>query len=79
MYGLYLSKNGGMIMLKASETNNKPVKTKCYGEIQVWDNREEAVDFFLEAMMNSEGSEHERYSAIYIQLMNGLDFCSDES
>ena len=34
--------------------------------------------FFLEAMMNSEGSEHDRYSGIYIQLENGLDFCTDE-
>ncbi len=65
-------------MLKAPETNNKSVKTKCYGKVDVWESREEAKDFFFEAMMNSEGSEHDRYSAIYIQLMNGLDFCSDE-
>lgn len=65
-------------MLKAPETNNKPVKTKCYGKVDVWESREKAKDFFLEVMMNSEGSEHDRYSAIYIQLMNDLDFCSDE-
>jgi len=65
-------------MLNVTETNNKPVKTKCYGKVDVWESREKAKDFFLEAMMNSEGSEHDRYSAIYIQLMNGLDFCSDE-
>ena len=65
-------------MLNVTETNNKSVNTKCYGKVDVWESREEAKDFFFEAMMNSEGSEHDRYSAIYIQLMNGLDFCSDE-
>ena len=43
------------------------IKTKCYGEIKEWNNREEAKSFFLEAMMNSEGSEHHRYSTIYIK------------
>ena len=31
-----------------------------------------------EPMMDSDGSEHDRYSGIYIQLENGLDFCTDE-
>lgn len=68
-------------MLKASEMamNNNPVKTKCYGKVDVWESHEEAKDYFLEAMMNSDGSEHDRYSSIYIQLINGLDFCTDES
>lgn len=53
------------------------IKTKCYGEIKEWNNREEAKSFFLEAMMNSEGSEHHRYSTIYIKLVSGLLFCDD--
>ncbi len=68
-------------MLKISELAMNPhrkVTTKCYGEVKVWDSREEAKSFFLEAMMNSDGSEHDRYSGIYIQLQNGLDFCTDE-
>lgn len=68
-------------MLKISEmamNQKKSVKTKCYGEVKDWDSREKAKNFFLEAMMNSYGSEHDRYSAIYIQLVNGWFFCSDE-
>ena len=68
-------------MLKTPElamSKTQSVTTKCDGEVKKWDNREEAKDFFLEAMMNSDGSEHDRYSAIYIQLMNGLPFCTDE-
>lgn len=56
----------------------KKVKTKCYGETKVWNNREEAQEYFLEAMMNSDGAEHDRYECIYIQLIHGLDYCTDE-
>lgn len=68
-------------MLKTPElamNKKKYVKTKCHGKVTVWASREDAKDYFLEAMMNSDESEHDRYSAIYIQLVNGLDFCSDE-
>lgn len=67
-------------MLKTPEMSMNPkrkVKTKCYGKVREWNSREEAKDFFLEAMMNSEGAEHERYSAVYIQLVNGLSYCTD--
>lgn len=67
-------------MLKTPELAMNPkkkVKTECCGEVREWDSREEAKEFFLEAMMNSEGEEHERYSAVYIQIMNGLSFCTD--
>lgn len=56
----------------------RKVTTVCNKQKRVWDSREEAKDFFLEAMMNSDGSEHDRYSSIYIQLQNGLDLCTDE-
>lgn len=68
-------------MLKTPELTmnpNKKVKTECFGEVREWDSREEAKDFFLEAMMNSEGEEYDRYSGIYIQLQNGLSYCTDE-
>ena len=68
-------------MLSMSELAMNPkrkVTTVCYGEKRVWNDREEAKAFFLEAMMNSDGSEHDRYSSIYIQLMNGLSYCTDE-
>ena len=47
-------------------------------EVRALDDREEAQAYFLEAMMNSDGAEHDRYSGIYIQLQNGLDYCTDE-
>lgn len=68
-------------MLKTPEmamNRNPKVTTKCYGKVQKWDDREQAKQFFLEAMMNSEGVEYERYSAVYIQLINGLPYCVDE-
>ncbi|MDE5862617.1 MAG: hypothetical protein K2H28_10560 [Ruminococcus sp.] len=55
----------------------KSITTKCYGEIIKWDDRKQAKDFFLEAMMNSDDTEHEHYSAVYIQLVNGLSYCTD--
>ena len=67
-------------MLSIPEMTMNPRKkliTKCMGEKKIWDSREEAKDFFLEAMMNSEGMEHERYSAVFLQIQNGLSYCRD--
>ena len=44
-----------------------------------WNDREAAMEYFLEAMMCSDTPEdHDRYSGIYIQLRSGLDYCTDE-
>ena len=67
-------------MIKIPElamNKKKSVKTKCHGEVIKWKSREEAKVFFLEAMMGTEGSEHDRYSAIYLQLIHGLSYCTD--
>lgn len=40
--------------------------------------RKDALAFYLEAMMNSEGSEQDRYTTIYCQLKEGQKVCSDE-
>ena len=53
------------------------VTVTCYGETKVWDSRKEAVDFYLSAILNSEGSENQRYIKIYIDLMMGKKECSD--
>ena len=37
----------------------------------------EARKFFLEAMMNTEGAERERYANVYFGIIKGLDFCTD--
>ena len=56
---------------------NRKVTTVCYGEKQEWDDREEAQAYFLEAMMNSDGAERERYSNVYFRIIRGFDYCTD--
>jgi len=53
------------------------VKTVCYGKEDVWDSRKEAADFFLRAIAGSEGSECERYTKIYTELLMGKAVCTD--
>lgn len=67
-------------MYKISELampKSRKVTTVCNGKHVVWSDREEAKDFFLEAMMSSEGEDYDRYSAIYIQIIHGLSYCTD--
>ena len=54
------------------------VTTVCYGQEQVWDSRKEAADFFLEGIAAAEGSECERYINIYVKLISGKKYCTDE-
>lgn len=67
----------GQAEVKFSESLNDSITTVCYGEIREWDERAEARNHFLEAMMNSDGSERERYSNVYFRIMRGLDYCTD--
>ena len=54
------------------------VTTKCAGKEQVWDSREDAMECFLDAMLECEGSESGRYALIYAKLKAGADYASDE-
>ncbi len=54
------------------------VKVTCYGETKVRDSRKEADEFYFQAICGSEGSEQERYTKIYAELLNGNTECSDE-
>ncbi len=54
---------------------NKKITTVFRGEMTIWADREEAKNYILEAMMTSEGEDYERYSAIYIQLIHGMNYC----
>ncbi|MBR6985726.1 MAG: hypothetical protein IKH75_19800 [Ruminococcus sp.] len=68
-------------MLKISELampKSCKVTTICNGKREVWTNYEEAKTYFLGLMMSTDGEEHERAECVYIQLMHGLDECSDE-
>jgi len=53
------------------------VKVICYGKEEIWDSRKDAADFYLKAIAGSEGSECERYSNIYAELLLGKKVCSD--
>ena len=55
-----------------------PVKTICYGKTDEWEDISDAKKHFLEALMQTEGSEKERYSNVYGKLECGMAVCSDE-
>ena len=68
-------------MLKTPELampRSNKVTTICNGKREVWNDYEQAKAYFLELMMSTDGEEHERAECVYIQLMHGLDECSDE-
>jgi len=49
----------------------------CYGQIQAWKVRQEAVAFYWEAMRNSDGAENARYQNIFYDLMQKNKVCWD--
>ena len=53
------------------------VKTICYGKERLWDKKEEAIEFFIDCMLSSEGSEKERYCNILSSLKADLKVCKD--
>ena len=59
-----------------AKIKNDLVTITCYGKTEKM-KRRKALDFYLDCMMNSEGSEHDRYSNIYEQLMCGYTECCD--
>ena len=68
-------------MLAISELakpKSNTVTTVCNSKREVWTDYEEAKAYFLEIMMTAEDEEHDRAECVYIQLMHGLDACSDE-
>ena len=67
-------------MLKTPELampRSNKVTTVCNSKREVWNDYEQAKAYFLELMMSTDGDEHDRAECIYIQLMHGLDECSD--
>ncbi len=68
-------------MLKTHELampKSQTITTVCNGRREVWTDYEEAKAYFLELMMSTDGEEHDRAGWVYIQLLHGLDECSDE-
>ena len=83
-YGIYCIYNIDFevtVMLKTPELampRTNKVTTVCNGKREVWNDYEEAKAYFLELMMSTDGEKYDRAECIYIQLLHGLDECSDE-
>ncbi len=56
----------------------RKVTTVCNSRHEVWTDYEEAKAYFLEMMMSTDGEERDRAECVFIQLLHGLDECSDE-
>lgn len=68
-------------MLKIPELamfRSRQITTVCNVKREVWNDYEQAKAYFLEMMMSTEGEERDRAECVYIQLLHGLDECSDE-
>ena len=57
---------------------SQTVTTVCNGRREVWTDYEKAKAYFLEMIMTAEGEQRDRAECVYIQLLHGLDVCSDE-
>lgn len=70
----------GLLSIICNDINAKceEITTVCYDKKEVWHSRDKALRHFIRCMSGSEGSECERYVRIYTQLMEGLDYCTDE-
>ena len=55
-------------MLYTPKKIKKGVTVICYGREHYYNTREEALNYFLEAMCFSEGSEQQRYARIVSEL-----------
>ena len=67
-----------LVIPELAMPRTRKVTTIYNGKREVWTDYEQAKAFFLEMMMTAEGEERERAECIYIQLLHGLDECSDE-
>lgn len=56
---------------------NENITIKCYGVVETWNDRNKAMKYYLECMKNSEGSEKQRYTNIFVQLAEGENNCID--
>nr|DAO23287.1 MAG TPA: protein of unknown function (DUF5049) [Caudoviricetes sp.] len=63
---------------KLTGSMEKHVVVVCYGRVEKWVSRRNAIRHYLEAMASSEGSELERYTNIYRKLLGGSLVCTDD-
>ena len=67
-----------LVIHELAMPRTRKVTTIYNGKREVWTDYEQAKAFFLEMMMYTEGEERDRAECVYIQLLHGLDVCSDE-
>lgn len=53
------------------------VITICYNKKDIWESRQEAINFFFEGVVSCEGSEQERYLHVLMKLQMGCKVCDD--
>lgn len=58
--------------------NRKEVKVTCYGSLHVFKDKWEALHFFTECFLNSEGAERVRYDYILNQILANFKNINDE-
>ena len=54
------------------------VTTICYNQERKWKHRKDAIEFFKCGVIESDGSERERYINVLIDLELMKDVCTDE-
>lgn len=67
-----------LVIPELAMPKSQTVTTVYNGRREVWMDYEKAKAHFLELMISTDGEKHDRAECIYIQLMHGLDECSDE-
>lgn len=63
----------GNKIVESKDAEDKSVKVLCYGEVTEYATRKEAISHFRQAMSCSEGAERERYTNIYLDLIETDD------
>lgn len=75
-----MSRNNVKSKIKKAELKvEEDITTICYGHMDKWKSRAEAVKYFYECALCSEGAEKERYVNIMMALMGGSNFATDGS
>lgn len=55
-----------------------PVTTICYGQKRKWKSRVDAIEYFKCGIIESDGSERDRYVNVLIDLELMKDICTDK-
>jgi hypothetical protein len=53
------------------------ITISLYGKVSEFKTRDEAKEFLLDCMMNSDGAERDRYTDVYIELLHGKTEITD--